>query len=170
MAEVSERLLAVAVRLARKEHERPALAEPVECLGRALGGGCVEHVGRDDGERAAAGVKRQRRAKRPPPGLAVDLDRETARLRTEGDAAARALRRRERPGAGSAGALLAEGLRAGHRDLAAGPRRRRAAPARGLLRPDRLVHERHVERLAEDGLVEVDLAGLADVRSADLRH
>jgi hypothetical protein len=32
------------------------------------------------------------------------------------------------------------------------------------------VHERHVEALAEDGVVEVDLAGLADVGGGELGH
>src|SRR6185503_6615330 len=82
-------------------------------------------------------------------------------LRAEGHAPALAGRRRQRTHARPAGALLAPGLRAGHADLAAGLGGRRAAPLRRQLRAYGLVHERPVEALAEDRVVQRERAGAA---------
>src|SRR5204862_5281069 len=150
-------------------HENAA-RDVAERLGRRLRRRFVVCGRVADGQRAAPGVYRQRRAQRLLARLAVDLDGVAARRRPERDAAAVAVRRRERAGACAACALLAESLRAGHRDLAAGESGR-GAPAAGVqLGARRLVDERHVELLAEDLLVEIDGAGLADVRSRLLRH
>src|SRR5215210_553466 len=148
-----------------EHHQHAAVAlERGDRRGGGLRGRGVERAGIDSGDRAALGVHRQRGAERAPPCLAVHLDRVAARPRAEGHAATGALRRRERAHARPSGALLAPGLRAGHADLAARLRGRRAAPLRRQLRAHGLVHERAVEALAEDGVVKSERAGaLADV-------
>src|SRR5918994_913097 len=161
VAKVSERL-DCALLAVREHDEHAAVAlDPGDRLGGRLGRRRVE-LGRVDArDRAALGVHGQRRSQRAPARLAVHLDRVAARLGPERHTAAGALRRRQGAYAGTAGALLAPGLRAGHADLGAGLGRRRAAALCRELGSHRLVHERAVEALAEHRVVERERAGAA---------
>ena len=105
----------------------------------------------------------ERRAQRLAARLAVDLEGVVARLGRERVAAAAAMGDAERADAGAAGALLAPCLGAGHRDLAPGQARVRAAAARVHVGARRLVDERLVVGLAEERLGQVGLRLLADV-------
>ena len=162
--DVAEAQRGVLLALDQHDQRAAAVAEARQRLGGLLGGRRGEGLGVDGGQRAAVGVHRQRGAQRAAALLAVDLDGVAARLGAEGDAAARALGRGQRADAGTAGALLAPGLGAGHGDLAAGHGGVGALAAGVQLGHHGAVHQRLVELLAEHGLVEVDLAGLgADV-------
>src|SRR5262249_47560620 len=99
----------------------------------------------------------QRSAQRGLHGLLVDLDREVARGRREGDATTREVRGADRSLARTARALLAERLRAGARDHAATLRGARPL-ARGVhLGAHGLVDEVRLDLGGEDGLIEGDL-------------
>src|SRR5436190_6322859 len=159
-----------AVRVVSADDDEHAAGERAERGSGSLGRRRLVARRIADRERAAVGVHGQRRAERLLARLAVDLRHVAAWLGTERDTAAVAVGRRERAGASAAGALLAECLGRGHRDLAARERRRSAVTARVELGGGGAVYQAHVELLAEDLLVEVDRAGLAEVRRCLLRH
>ena len=130
--------------------------------GRLLGRRGLEGRGVEDGDAAALGVDRERRAHRPAAGFAVDLDRVVARLGAEGDAAAEAAGDAEGADAGAAGALLAPGLGGGEGDLAASQGRGGAAAARGQVGAGGLVDQRLVEGLGEELFGQVGFGRLAE--------
>src|SRR3954452_21016117 len=161
VAQVPERLHRGLLAVGEHQEDAAVAVEAGDRLGRRLGRRRVERGRVEPGDRAPLGVHRQGRPQRAPARLAVHLDRVGARLRAERHATALAVGGRERAHASAARALLAPGLGAGHRDLAAHLRGRRAATLRRELRAHRLVHERPAEALAEDGLVQRERAGAA---------
>ena len=155
-----------------QQHQQAALGpEVAEQLDRLLGGGLARTPRRPPPRSSAVpGMLAERRPQRAPARLAVHLHGVGARRGTEGDPAAGPMRRADRPGAGTAGALLAPWLGATTRHLAARARRGGAATARELLRAHGLVDDGLMERLVEDRVRQVELALRAEPRGGGLTH
>src|SRR5581483_12102646 len=112
LLEVAERLDERLLVLCHDEERRRGLAPLLEELDGLLRRRRLERVARDETERARLRVVAQGGAQRGAQRLLVHLDREVARGRREGHAAAGELRRTDRPLTRAAGALLAPRLRA----------------------------------------------------------
>src|SRR3954453_11526735 len=132
------------------DDERELLPPGADELGSGPGRRLGEGRSVDDGECRAAGVVAQRTTQGGLARLAVDLEREAARLRGEGDASAGPLRSSGRARAGAARSLLAPGLGTPAGDEPAALGRPRAGTSRGALGAHGLVDEVRLHVGAED--------------------
>jgi hypothetical protein len=144
----------------RDEEQRQLLIPRSEQRNRGLRRRLAERVLADDRHRAVRSVVGERRAQCRVARLLVHLHVERAHRRRERDAAARELRRADRPGARAAGALLAPRLGAAARDEPARLRPAGSGAVGVQLRANRLVHEMRLDLCTEDGLLEVEVLRL----------
>src|SRR5439155_18459743 len=144
------------------DEERELLRPLADELGRGLRRGLLEPSGIDDADAARLRVRGERAAHGGASDLAVDLRDEVPTAGRKRQAAAGPVRRADRAGASTAGALLAPRLRASARDEPSALAATGGRAGRVLLRAHGLVHELRLHVRAEDLRLKRDGLGRAN--------